>query len=320
MNVYEDTLSAYDRIRGEVIETELRLSTFLGGEGLATVYLKMENLQHTGSFKARGAMNKILSLSEDERKKGVVAASTGNHGAAVAWAISRVGGRSIVYVTESAPSVKTKAIERWGAEVRRHGDDAVKTEARARQAAVAAGFTYVSPYNDPYVVAGQGTVAVEATARLESVGAVFVPLGGGGLLSGMAGYLKKAAPGAEVIGCSPENSQVMIQSIKAGRILDLPSEPTLSDATAGGVEPGAITFDLCARFADSFVTVREDEIRRAMLDFQQAEGMPIEGAAALTVAAYRRAEDRLAGTNVVLVISGGNIDPDSIRQITLESS
>jgi threonine dehydratase len=263
-------------------------------------------------------LNKILCLAEAERKKGIVAASTGNHGAAVAWALSRVGGRAIVYVTETAPSLKTKAIERWGAEVRRHGDDAVWTEAKAREIAAACGLIYVSPYNDPHVVAGQGTVAVEVARELEAVDAVFVPLGGGGLLSGVAGYLKTAAPETEVIGCSPENSQVMIQSVKAGRILDLPSESTLSDATAGGVEPGAITFDLCMRFVDSFVTVSEDEIKGAMLDFSRAEGMPIEGAAAVAVAAFRREENRLGGKDIVLIISGGNIDRASIKRIERE--
>jgi threonine dehydratase len=310
MNVYEETLQAHERIKGEILETDLRSSALLSDSVGASVYLKLENLQHTGSFKARGAINKLLSMPESEREKGVIAASTGNHGAAVAWGLSRAGGRGIVYVTETAPAVKVKAIERWGAEVRRHAADAVKTEARAREVAAAEGLTFISPYNDPHIVAGGGTIGVELVRRLERIDAVIVPVGGGGLISGVAGYLKEAHPGAEIIGCSPENSQVMIQSVMAGRILDLPSEPTLSDATAGGIEPGSITFDLCAEFVDSFIAVSEDEIRGALLEFEREEGMLIEGAGALPVAAFGRLADRLGGANVVLIVSGGNIDPD----------
>jgi threonine dehydratase len=313
MNVYEEALRAHDRIKGEIIETELRPSRLLDGSEGARVYLKLENLQHTGSFKARGALNKILCISEEERSNGVVTASTGNHGAAVAWGLSRAGGRAIVYVTETAPDLKVKAIKRWGAEVRRHGTDAVKTESRARRFAEAEGLTYISPYNDPRVVAGQGTIGVEVARRLNDVDAVFAPLGGGGLLSGMAGYLKVLNPSVEITGCSPENSQVMIQSVKAGRILDLPSRPTLSDATAGGVEQGAITFELCAELVDSFVTVTEDDIRDAILDFRREEGLLIEGAAALPVAAFRKTSGRYAGRDVVLIISGGNIDPERLK-------
>lgn len=315
MNVYEEALHADKRIRPVVPETELRRSPELGRIGGAEVFLKLENLQRTGSFKVRGAMNKVLSLSEEERVKGVVTASTGNHGAAVAYSLRQVGGRGIVYVTENAAQGKVKAIKRWGAEVRHHGADAVVTEAHARETARRDGLVYISPYNDPQVVAGQGTIGVELASGLARVDAVLVPVGGGGLISGIGGYLKRVNPDVEITGCSPENSQVMIRSVKAGRILDLPSLPTLSDATAGGVEPGSITFDLCKESVDSFVTVTEDEIRLALLEFRRAHGMTIEGAAAVAVASYLKDAERYAGRNVVIVISGGNIDPARVRDI-----
>ena len=316
MNVYEEALRAHDRIKNEILETELRPSPFLSGPGGAQVYLKLENLQHTGSFKARGAMNKILATPEILRERGVVTASTGNHGAAVAWGLARAGSRGIVYVTEGAPSVKVKAIERWGAEVRRFATDAVRTELHARKVAADEGLIYVSPYNDPLIVAGQGTIGVELARQLKDIDAVLIPVGGGGLIAGIGGFLKHVNPHLEIIGCSPKNSQVMIQSVRAGRILELQSEPTLSDATAGGVEPGSITFDLCAKFVDSFVTVTEDEIKCALLDFRREHGMLIEGAGAVPVAAFQKTAGRFAGRNAVLVISGGNIDPDRFEDVT----
>jgi threonine dehydratase len=313
MNVYEEAIRAHDRIKSEILETELRPSPFLSDAGGAEVYLKLENLQHTGSFKVRGAMNKLLSIPEALRERGVVTASTGNHGTAVAWGLAKAGGRGIVYVTESAPSVKVKAIEDWGAEVRRYAIDAVLTEAHAREAAAAEDLPYISPYNDPLIVAGQGTIGIELARQLQDIDAVLVPLGGGGLISGIAGYLKHVNPRVEIIGCSPKNSQVMIQSVRAGMLLDLPSEPTLSDATAGGVEPGSITFDLCAEFVDTFVTVTEDEIKRAIMDIKREHYMLIEGAGAVPVAAFRKTAGRFAGRKTVLVISGGNIDPARLR-------
>lgn len=316
MNIYEETILAGDRIKGRVLETELRPSPFLSGLAGARVYLKLENLQHTGSFKVRGAMNKILATPEDSLERGVVTASTGNHGAAVAYSLAQTGGKGIVYVTESAPLGKIKAIERWGAEVRRFATDAVLTEARARQVAADDGLLYVSPYNDPLVVAGQGTIGVELERQLERIDAVFAPLGGGGLISGVAGYLKRVDPRVEIIGCSPENSKVMIQSIRAGRIMDLPSRPTISDATAGGVEQGAITFDLCREFVDSFVTVSEDEIRDALVNIKREHGMTVEGAGAVPMAAFQKTAGRYAGKNVALIISGGNIDCARFEDIT----
>jgi threonine dehydratase len=194
----------------------------------------------------------------------VIAASTGNHGAAVAYAAAALHTRARIVVPRDANPGKIAAIKTLGGEVLVHGDDSAVSETHARALAAADAIPYISPYNDPDVVAGQGTVGIELARQLPSVDAVFIALGGGGLLAGVAAHLKSIWPGTVVIGCSPENSAVMIESLKAGRILDLPSAPTLSDGTAGGVEAGAITFDWCRTLGDAYVTVSEDEIRQAM--------------------------------------------------------
>jgi len=183
-----------------------------------------------------------------------------------------------------------------------------ETYARARAADEQ--IPYISPYNDPEVVAGQGTIGVELAGQLPRVDAVFIALGGGGLLAGVGALLKSIWPGTVVVGCSPENSPVMIESIRAGRILDLPSRPTLSDGTAGGVEVGAITFEWCRTLADQLVTVSEDEIRQAMRAVLETHHLAVEGAAGVALAAYFRHADAWRGKNVVVILCGGNVSPD----------
>jgi threonine dehydratase len=308
-------LLAEERIRPYIRETFLEHSPYLSGPGEANVYCKLENLQHTGSFKARGALNKVLSLSGEHSGKGVVAASTGNHGAAVAFALRKLRSHGIIFVPENAVQSKVEAIRALGAEVRTFGRDPAETEVYARKYAVENGLTYVSPYNDPQVLGGQGTIGVELERQLARTDVVFASLGGGGLISGIAGYLKSSRPGVEIIGCSPENSQVMVQSVKAGEILDLPSLPTLSDGTAGGVEPGAITFDLCRELVADYVVVSEDEIADALRLFVRTHHMLIEGAAAVAVASYLKIRHRFAGKNVVIVICGANIGLDMLKKV-----
>ena len=315
MDVQKEVLLASERIHPYVRQTILEYSPFYSRSGGATVYCKLENLQHTGSFKIRGAMNKLLSLTEEERKRGVVTASTGNHGAAVAYGLSKLNATGIVFVNKGANPSKVEAIQRMGAEVRFFGQDCADAEIHARQYAADNHLTYVPPYNDPQVIGGQGTIGVELTRQLDRIDAVFVSVGGGGLISGIAGYLKSIHPRVQVIGCSPENSQVMIQSVRAGRILDMPSLPTLSDGTAGGIESGAITFDLCRTLVDEYVTVTEDEIKVGLRQFIQVHHMLIEGAAAVAIASYLKMCKRFGGGNVVIVICGANIDLETLKEI-----
>ena len=303
-------LQAERRIRPFVRETWLERSP-LGQH----IFVKLENLQHTGSFKVRGAMNKLLSLTDDEKARGVITASTGNHGAAVAYGLKTLSIKGRIVVPENASTTKVDAIRRLGAEVQFEGNDGVIAERYARTHAAQNGLTYISPYNDLEVVAGQGSIGVELSRQLENIDVVMVALGGGGLISGIASYLKAVSPETRVIACSPENSAVMDASVKAGKILDLESKPTLSDGTAGGVEAGAVTFDLVRKLVDDYVTVSEDEIKEGMRQFMNLHHMLLEGAAGMVVASYLKEREKLEGKKVVLVICGANIGLETLKQI-----
>jgi threonine dehydratase len=303
------------RIRPFIRETYLEYSPWLSQESGCEVFLKLENLQHTGSFKTRGAMNKVLSLEQEPKSRGVVAASTGNHGAAVAYCarILRISGT--IFVPEQASPAKVEAMKVLGAEVQFHGTDCIHAEARARRYAASTGKVYISPYNDPQVVAGQGTIGVELGKQLDHPDALFVALGGGGLIGGVSAYMKARSGNLRVIGCSPENSCVMVESVKAGSILDLDSKPTLSDGTAGGVESGSITFDLCRQLIDEYVLVSEDEIRKSLKSFMEKHPYLIEGAAAVAVASFLKTSRNYRGRTVVLVICGANIAKSTLKEL-----
>ncbi len=320
INVPKLVLAAENRIRPYIRETILEPSLFYSAESGAHISFKCENLQHTGSFKARGALNKILTLSETERKRGIVTASTGNHGAAVAYSLKQVGAEGIVFVPEIASKSKVKAIQHLGAEVRYFGIDSAETEVYARQFALDNEAAYIPPYNDPQVLGGQGTIGVELSRQLKNVDAVFVSVGGGGLIAGIAGFLKSVFSHLKVFGCSPENSQVMAESVRAGQILDLQSLPTLSDGTAGGIEAGSITFPLCRDLVDAWISVTETEIRTSFREFMSAHHMLIEGSAAVAIAGFQKAltskitREQLSGKNVVIVLCGANIGLDKLKE------
>ena len=315
MDIAKEVIAAAIRIRPYIRKTILEYSPYYSRLTEANVHFKLENLQHTGSFKLRGAMNKMLSFSPAQRDRGVVTASTGNHGAAVAYGLGKFGGRAIVFVPQNASHGKLQVIEDLGAEVHHFGGDTADTEAHARKFAEQKGLTYIPPYNDVQVIGRQGTIAVELVNELNNIDTVFVALGGGGLISGIAGYLKSNQPWVEIIGCSPQNSQVMIQSVDAGQILDVPSLPTISDGTAGGIEPGAVTFDLCRQWVDDYETVTEDEIKEYLREFLQIQHMLIEGSAAVAIAAMVKRRHRLAGKNVVVIICGANISLETLKTI-----
>lgn len=297
---------AAERIRPWVRRTPVERSPRLSDDGVE-VYLKLENHQLTGSFKLRGATHKLLSLSAEERRRGAVAASSGNHGAAVAFALSRLDAKGVVFVPEDASPAKVEAIRSYGCEVRLEGADCVLSEALARQYGATTGAVYISPYNDPWVVAGQGTLGVELADQIEGLDAVFIALGGGGLISGVGSYLQSLRPEIEIVACSPENSKVMHESVLAGRILDLPSLPTLSDGTAGGVEADSITFDWVRRTVNRYVLVSEAEIITAMHEIIGGHHQLIEGAAAVAVAAFQKERRRYRGKRVAIVLCGANI-------------
>ena len=315
IDLVQETLDADARIRPHVRETPVEESIVLSRLAGASVALKLEGYQRTGSFKVRGAMNKLLSLAAEERDRGVVAASSGNHGAAVAYGVRALGTRGVIFVPEDASPTKVEAIEALGAAVRREGADCVVSEALARRYAAEHGLTYLSPYNDPLVIAGQGTLGVELARQLEAVDTVYMALGGGGLTSGVAGYLKSLDERTQIVACSPRRSKVMHESIRAGQILDLESQPTLSDGTAGGVEAGSITFELCRRLVDRYLVVTEDEIREAMRIVIGHHHVLVEGAAGVAVAGFLQEKEQLRGRRIAIVLCGANIALDTLRQV-----
>ena len=278
-----------------------------------TAYAKLEQLQTTGSFKLRGAANKLMSLSPQQAAAGVITSSTGNHGLGVAAAAKILGIDAEVFLSAQVTEAKQEKIRKQGARVRIVGADPLDAEVAAREAASESGRSYVSPYNDPYVVAGQGTVAVELVRQLPDMDAIFIATGGGGLISGIGALLRAQAPRVEVIGCWPENSAVLYESLKAGRIIEAPESPTLSESTAGGVEQGSITFGLCREVMHHGVLVTEDEILSAMR-WGHAQGWAMEGASGVALAAYFKEAARYADRKAVVLICGGNPSP-AIREL-----
>jgi len=272
-------------------------------------FAKMEQQQVTGSFKLRGASNKIFSLPPESAAKGVVTSSTGNHGLGVAAAARFRGIDAEVYLSSQVPEAKWKKIASYGARIRTAGNDPLEAELAARAAAQEAGRTYVSPYNDWQVVAGQGTIAVELLRHVEPIDAVYIATGGGGLISGVGTYLRERSPRTEIVGCWPENSRVLYECIQAGRILEFPETYTLSESTAGGVEPGSITFELARRAIHRSVLVSEDAILDAMRWASDRE-WTIEGAAGVALAALFQDADRYQGKTVVVLFCGGNVSPE----------
>jgi threonine dehydratase len=299
--------AAYERIRSSVLQTPVENVSSLFPESGARVFFKMENLQQTGSFKLRGATNKILSLTTSQAKTGVIAASNGNHGMGVAAAAKQAGIAAEVYVSEHVSPGKAERIEQFGATIRRFGKDPLQAEVAARRAAEQSGKVFISPYNDVDVMAGQGTMAVELLQQLRKLDAVLVAVGGGGLIGGIGAYLKSECPGTEIIGCWPLHSPVLYESIKAGRIVNVEEKPTLSESTAGGLELDSVTLDVCRRVIDRSVLVSEDEVLAAMRLVRDQKGWLIEGAAGVAVAAFINEAGRYRNRTVAVIICGGNL-------------
>ena len=283
----------------------------------AAVWHKCENLQRTGSFKIRGALNKILSLSAESLARGVVTSSTGNHGLAVAEALRIVGARGTVVVSAAASPYKVARLADAGLEVVTHPGDPMAAELAARALGERDGRVYVSPYNDPDVVAGQGTLGVELAAQLPDVEVVYVAVGGGGLAAGVAAAMKAARPATTIVGCWPEHATAMLASIRAGTIVDVEEAPTLSDGTAGNLEPGSITLPLCAALIDEHVTVPEAGIARGMRDAALGDHLVVEGAAGVAIAGWRalvHERPAFAERPSAVILCGGNLGADLLAR------
>ncbi len=310
MNIRKEVDGALERLRGLIVRTPLVRSEVLSERSGADVHLKLETLQRTGSFKYRGALNRLLALDDAERGRGVVTASTGNHGLAVLRAAAEVGTSVRIRVPVTADAGKVAALRERGAEVVVEGRECAESEALSRTEAEETGRVYISAYNDPVVIGGQGTIAAEILEDLPEVAAVVASVGGGGLITGMAGYLAAGRPAARVLGAYPERSPALYESVRAGRVVDVSVEPTLSDATAGGVEEGAVTLAPARELVAGWCGVTEDEIAEGMrLLFD--EGHIAEGAAGAAAAGALAFAERGAiapGETVAVVLCGRNVD------------
>lgn len=278
------------------------------------IYLKPENLQTTGSFKLRGAYYKISQLSEDEKKRGVIACSAGNHAQGVALAASSHGIKSLICLPEGAPMSKVEATRRYGADiclVPGVYDDAFQEAIRLRDEH---GYTFIHPFDDEHVIAGQGTIGLELLDQLPDLDAVIVPIGGGGLISGIAFAIKSLNPNVKVYGVQAQGAPSMLHSLELQRRTTLNAVSTIADGIAVR-EPGHITYDTCCKYVDEIVTVNEDEICAAILALLEQQKLIAEGAGAVSVAAAMFNKVPIKGKKAVCIVSGGNIDVTILSRV-----
>ncbi len=278
------------------------------------LYLKTENLQITGSFKVRGSYYKMSTLSEEEKKRGVVACSAGNHSQGVALSAQKNGIKAVICLPDGAPISKIEATKSYGAEVclvEGVYDDAYKKALSLRDEC---GYTFIHPFNDEDVIAGQGTIALEILDQIPDVDAVIVPIGGGGLISGIAYTVKSINPNVKVYGVQAQGAPSMYKSVKDGKMASLESVSTIADGIAVK-QPGDLTFDICSKYVDEIVTVSDDEISAAILALMEQHKLVTEGAGAIAVASAMFGKIDLKGKKTVCVLSGGNIDVTILSRV-----
>ncbi len=293
------------------------LSTSLG----AKVFLKLENLQHTGSFKIRGATSKILSLPDESRARGVITISSGNHGRAVSYVANKLGIHAVVCLPRTVPNNKKEAIRDMGAEVVVSGETYDEADMNAIILQQERDLTMVHPFDDPFIIAGQGTIGVELLEDLPEIDTVIVPLSGGGLLSGIALALKSADTAIHVVGVTMERGPAMVESLRAGKVVEVVEEPTLADALMGGLgSANEYTFKMIQKYVDETVLVSEEEIAAAMVFAFRKHRLVVEGGGAVGIAALLSEKVERLGQNIVVVISGGNVDIPALMKITQDQN
>lgn len=305
-----DVYQARRRLGTRLARTPLQRSPWLSSIAHGNVFLKLESLNLTNSFKIRGALNAALRLSE---KAGhavptVVAASAGNHGRALALAAEQLGMACVIFTPKSAPDAKQRAIRRHGAVLHSSAADYDTAETLAREFAEAEGGVYISPYNHPDVIAGAGTIGLELVETMPLFDVVVVPIGGGGLASGVGLASKTAAPHATIVGVEVEASSPFSVSLEAGRITAITPRPSLADGLVGNLESGAMTFPLVQQVVDSLVAVSENELVLAMKGLASEERLIVEGAGAAAVAAIMAGKAAAPGERVIALVTGGNVD------------
>ncbi len=311
-NVYE----ARNRIKPYIRRTPLFESTQLSKISKANVKLKMENLQLTGSFKPRGVTNKLLSLSQAQIKRGVIATSTGNHGRAVAYIAREVGGRAIICISEGVPDNKKEAIRELGAEIIVGGKNFDEALRAMEQIVKKQGVEPFNSFRDPYIMAGHATIGLELLEDFPEIDTVIIPVADGVLLVGIAVVLKAADPSVKVVGVSMKRGAALIPSLRAGKIVDFEEKPTLADAIMGGLGPdGEFILDTVNRYIDETIMVSEEEIAEAMTFALNEHHQVIEGAGAVGIAALLNQKVSGLGNNVAVVVTGGNVDTQTLLRI-----
>jgi len=309
----EDIRQARERIASTAIRTPLSHSRWLSQELQRNVFLKLECFQLTGSFKLRGAMAKLSSLNKEERSRGVLTVSAGNHGLAVAHCSEVLGLDATIVVPESASRAKVNSIKSYPVSLIERGATYDDAERAVRAMELESRKTFVSPYNDHEVIAGQGTIGLELLEDIPDLDAVVVPVGGGGLLAGVAIAVKAIAPRIKVYGAEPAVSPTMSAALEAGGIIEIEEDPTIADGCAGNVEPGSVTFPIIHRLVDGMILVTEEAIRKRIAGVAREEHLMIEGSAAVSISALT--DDRLAGKRVAAIVSGRNISLDLFGEV-----
>jgi len=314
-----DIYLARQRIASIIRRTPLVYSPSLKAMTGTNVLLKQENLQVTGAFKIRGASNKILSLSDKDRERGVITVSSGNHGLAVSYLAKKLETKATICVPKPVPNNKRQAIKALGAELVVKGNNADEAMEYADQLQAERGMTMVHPFDDLEIIAGQGTIGIELFEDFPDMDTVIVPLSGGGLMSGIAFVVKSIMPKIRVIGVSMERGPAMVESLRAGKIVDIVEEPTLADALAGGLNmDNKYTFPMVQEYVDETVLVSEEEISEAILFCLNQHRTVIEGGAAVGIAALLTNKVQLLGKNIVVVLSGANISLQVLKKILAE--
>lgn len=303
-----DIIRAGHRLAPHLPPTPLEAAPELG-EG---IWLKLENANKTHSFKIRGALNAILSLSPEERARGIIAASSGNHAGAVAYAAQLAGASAQILMPKTTPQKKVDNVRRFGAEAILFGDNYDETEAEALRR-VRAGGTWISPYNDASVIAGAGTIGVEISQQLPDVQRVVVPVSGGGLIAGVATAVKELNPAIEVIGVNAKSAPAMYNAFHDANLPQV--WDTLADALSGEIEAGSITLPICQRYLDDMVLVSEEQMARAMRHMLETQGWVVEGGGAVAVPAVMHDDVPRDGKATAVVVSGGNVDLAVLRRV-----
>jgi threonine dehydratase len=311
----QEICDAQRAIEPFVVPTPLVRSQFLSNLCGGDVFLKLENLQVTNSFKIRGAFNRFLHLSLEEKARGIVTASAGNHGQAVAFAARKLNFPAKIVVPKNTPRIKIEGIKKYGVELVLFGDIYDEAEQKAKDLAREDGLVFVSPYNDELIIAGHGTIGLEIIKALPNVDTVIVPVGGGGLISGISIAMKSVKPSLCVIGVQSEASPVMYESLKAGKIVAVQMTDSIAEGLSGGIEKDSLTFKIAQEYVDKVLLIREETIRRAIFLLWDSEKQVVEGSGAAAIAPILENKRVFAGKTVVSVMTGGNIEAELFQSI-----